>query len=91
MITPSLEYKLKRKREEYELQLRKIIIKEVTLYKEHKGQLCPKCNIIQGEPYLGFYEYYCGHLERKIEKKIKKDCIKSFQILIQSLGIEAKQ
>ena len=66
----SLNY-LKRIRIDEELD--KVIIKHMKLTYGSNGTICNKCGIIQGESLKGFKRYYCDHLTKKIDKKLKKE------------------
>ena len=36
------------------------------------GQICPICKIKQGSKYKGWNKYYCSHIEKEVNKKIKE-------------------
>ena len=65
----SLDY-LSRVRIEEELD--RIIHLHLKLTIESNGEICKKCGIIQGESFKGFSHYYCEHLTKEIDKRLKK-------------------
>lgn len=53
-------------------ELDNIFIISLFLYNKHNGEKCSSCGIIQGKPHKGWERYYCEHLEREINKKLKE-------------------
>jgi hypothetical protein len=65
----SLEYLRKIGIEE---DLDKTLFFHLILTIKHNGEICKKCGIIQGQQFKGFRKYYCEHLTKKIDQKLKK-------------------
>lgn len=72
-------------------ELDNIILRHLKLTYESNGIVCKKCGIIQGEPFKGFSKYYCEHLTKRIDKKVKKEnklvAIRVMDLMCQDVGI----
>lgn len=64
-----LKYLIKNELDE---ELDEIFLVSLVLYKKHNGEKCPRCGIIQGQPHKGWENFYCKHLERTINEKLKE-------------------
>lgn len=67
-------------KEDLEIDTKLGLLKELILYKKEENKVCPICKTIQGKEKNGFIKYYCPHIRKKINKKIKKiniDLLKS--------------
>ena len=54
-------------------QIDNLTSKRLILVKKTDGQVCKTCGVIQGNPLMGFYRYYCKHTRNKITKELKKE------------------
>ena len=74
-----------------EEELDKLIVSHIKLTVEHEGKICKTCGIIQGKTSKGFEKYYCEHLTKKIDKKLKKEnkliTMKIIDSMYQNVGI----
>lgn len=61
---------------EFHNQAKLMVLQELFLLNKEEGVVCDKCKTIQGKPKNGFKKYYCIHLRKKVQGKIKKEKIK---------------
>jgi hypothetical protein len=68
-----------------EEELDKNVLKHMELTIKHNGKKCNICGVIQGKSNKGFKRFYCEHLTKKIDKKIKKQnervCLKVMDLM----------
>jgi flavodoxin len=64
-----LKYLIKKELDE---ELDNIFLLSVLMFKKCNGQKCSICGIVQGQPHKGWENYYCEHLEKEINKKLKE-------------------
>ena len=48
-------------------------IKYLLLTTKYEGYICKVCGIIQGKPNKGFQRYFCKHITKLIDNKMKKE------------------
>jgi len=61
------------KRLDSERDLDNLISNRFKMIFSHDGEKCVKCGVVQGKPLKGFRKYYCEHLSKKVDKKLKKE------------------
>ena len=68
-----------------EYDLNNIIKEHFSILSENEDKVCKRCGVIQGKPNKGFDKYYCRHLTKKIDNKLKKEKEEICENLIHSL------
>lgn len=83
----SLSYLLK---DDINKELDSLIFEELIHYKNNIGKKCNICGIVQGNPYYGWNKYFCIHIEKEIDKKVKEEKEKITKEAIQGLTLIIK-
>lgn len=54
-------------------ELDNLIVKWLIIAKNYDGKTCKKCGSLQGSRFRGVDKYYCEHITKLIDKKLKKE------------------
>lgn len=54
-------------------ELDELIIKWLMIAKEHDNKPCKKCGLVQGTLNFGVEKYYCEHITKLVDNKLKKE------------------